>query len=283
MRGHVLTVTLNPAIDKTIRGKKTSLSAGGKGINVSRALNIFGIKNTATGIIGGKAGDNIIFRLKKEKIINDFFRIKKETRTNLTVIGPGSGRISRKIEKGPEVTAPEFAGFKKKFRSLLKGCRFVVFSGANANGLPDSAYAELIKIAEGKGIKAALDTRDAPLAQGLKARPFLVKPNLEEAERAKGRGANITLLTLGPGGAIAFGGKKLIFAKPPRLKAVNDVGCGDAFLAGFIAYYLKEKNFTDCIRAATAAGAANALSMGPGAFKKRDFEKVMKKVKIEAV
>ena len=283
MRGHVLTVTLNPAIDKTVRGKKTILSAGGKGINVSRALNSLGIKNIATGIIGGKAGNLIISRLKKEKIKNDFFRIKKETRTNLTAIGPGSGRISRKIGEGPKVTASEFAGFKKKFRSLLEGCAFAVFSGANANGLPDSAYAELIKIAAKKGIKAALDTRDAPLMQGLKARPFLVKPNLEEAERVKGRGANIALLTLGAGGAIAFGGKKVIFAKPPKLKAINDVGCGDAFLAGFIAYHLRGKGLEDCIRAATAAGSANALGLRPGAFKKRDFEKLTGKVKVEAV
>jgi tagatose 6-phosphate kinase len=283
MRGHVLTVTLNPAIDKTIRGKKINLSAGGKGINVSRALDIFGIKNTATGIIGGKSGDHVASLLKKEKIKNDFFRIKKDTRTNLTVISPGSGRIFRKIGKGPAVSVSEFAGFKKKFRSLLKGCRFAVFSGANANGLPDSAYAELIKIAAKKGIKASLDTRDAPLARGLKARPFLVKPNLEETECAKGRGANITLVTLGAGGAVAFGGKKLLFAKPPRLKAVNDVGCGDAFLAGFIAYYLKGKGLEDCVRAATAAGAANTLSLRPGAFKKRDFEKLMEKVKVEAI
>ncbi len=283
MRGHVLTVTLNPAIDKTICGEKTGISAGGKGINVSRALNIFGIKNIATGIIGGKSGDRIASRLKREKIKNDFFRIKKETRTNLTVIGPGNGKISRRIEKGPPLTLAEFAGFKKKFGSLLKGCRFVVFSGANANGFPDTAYRELIKIAGGKGIKAALDTRDTPLAQGLKARPFLVKPNLEEAERAKGRGAGITLLTLGPGGAIAFGGRKIIFAKPPRLKAVNDVGCGDAFLAGFIAYYLNGKDLEDCVRAATAAGAANALSLKPGDLKKRSFEKLMKEVKVEAV
>ena len=283
MSGRILTVSLNPAIDKTISGKRACLSAGGKGVNVSRALKILGVKNLATGLIGGKNGDRIASLFKKEKIKNDFFRIKKETRTNLTVIGPAGGKISRTIEKGPQVTAAEFAGFKKKFRSLLKDCRFVVFSGANANGLPDSAYAELIRIAARRGIKAALDTRDAPLVRGLKVRPFLVKPNLEEAECIKGRGVNISLITLGPGGAIAFGGRRVIFAKPPRLKAVNDVGCGDAFLAGFIAYYLKGKDLKDCLRAATAAGAANALSLRPGAFKKSDFEKLTKKVKIEVV
>ena len=289
MPGYVLTVTLNPAIDRTVIGDKARLSAGGKGINVSRALNILGVKNIATGIVGGENGDDIIRLLEKEKIKNDFFRIKGETRTNLTLISPRGRRMSRKIEKGPKVSAAEFKTFKRKFRSLLKGCGFVVFSGANANGLSDSAYAELMKIASGRKIKAALDTRDAPLKRGLAARPFIIKPNLKEAEyllgsriRSResasgaaelvcGRGAKIAIVTLGAGGAAASDGKRIVYAQAPKIKAVNNVGCGDAFLAGFIAYHLKGKGLGDCLNAAVRIGAAAAISVKPGDFKWRYF------------
>ncbi|MDD5270491.1 MAG: hexose kinase [Candidatus Omnitrophica bacterium] len=283
MPAPVLTVTLNPAVDRTVNGARVKLSAGGKGINVSRALKALGVDSIVTGLAGGKAGDFIRSALRRERISERLVGIRGESRKNLTVIGRG-GKITRRIEKGPAVSAEEFREFKKMFAKLLRGRRYVVFSGANANGLKDSAYAELIGIAKKNGVMTALDTRDAALKEGLKAKPDIVKPNIKEARYICGRdpmgclrakGARTVLLTMGRAGAAATDGKDKVNARPPRVKAVNDVGCGDAFLAGFIAYRLKGKGFKESVRAATAAGAANAAAKAaclvPGSFKRKDF------------
>jgi 1-phosphofructokinase family hexose kinase len=288
MPAPVLTITLNPAVDKTVKGACIKLSAGGKGINVSRALKALGVDSIATGFAGGDTGRFIRSALKKERIGGHFMNIRGTTRTNLTVIGR-AGKIKRRIEKGPAVSASEFKKFKKIFTRLLRNRRYVVFSGANANGLPDSAYAQLIKIAKSKRVATVLDTRDAALKEGLKAKPDIVKPNIGEARYIYGKrltsinrikdalrcfrakGAGIVLLTMGPEGAAACDGKDQVFTRPPRQKAKNDVGCGDAFLAGFVAYRLKGKDLAGSVRAASAAGAANAAGLVPGSFNKKDF------------
>ncbi|MFA5335599.1 MAG: hexose kinase [Candidatus Omnitrophota bacterium] len=279
MPAPVLTITLNPAVDKTVRGARAKLSAGGKGINVSRALKALGVGSVATGFAGGDTGKFIRSALKKERIESRFMEIRGSTRTNLTHIRPG-GKAARRIEKGPVISAAEFKQFKKIFTGLLRGRKYAVFSGANANGLPASAYRELISIAKKNGVKAVLDTRDAALAEGLKAKPDIVKPNIKEARYICGKdplrcflakGARTVLLTMGAAGATASDGRHTVFARPPKIRAANDVGCGDAFLAGFIAYRLKGKSFTESVRAASAAGAANAASLVPGALNKKDF------------
>lgn len=292
MSAPVLTVTLNPAVDRTVDGSRVKLSAGGKGINVSRALKALGVKSVVTGFAGGKTGDFIRSALKKERISERLTVIRGASRQNLTVIGRG-GKVTRRIGKGPAVSAEEFREFKKAFVKLLRGRRYVVFSGANANGLKDSAYAELIRIAKKHGVMAALDTRDAALKEGLKAKPDIVKPNNKEARRICGKsaleclrakGARAVLLTMGKAGAAATDGRNKIVARPPEVEEVNNVGCGDAFLAGFIAYRLKGKDFKESVRAATAAGAANAAAKAacivPGSFKKKDFLKILRRTDV---
>ncbi|MFA5165244.1 MAG: 1-phosphofructokinase family hexose kinase [Candidatus Omnitrophota bacterium] len=292
MPAPVLTVTLNPAVDKTVDGPRVKLSAGGKGINVSRALKTLGVDSVVTGFAGGRPGDFIRSALKKERISERLVGIRGASRQNLTVIGRG-GKTTRRIEKGPAVSAKEFVEFKKAFVKLLRGRRYVVFSGANANGLKDSAYAELIRIAKKNGVMTVLDTRDAALKEGLRARPDIVKPNIEEAryicgkgtlECLRAKGARTVLLTMGAAGAAATDGRDTVIARPPKAGAVNNVGCGDAFLAGFIAYRLKGRDFKDSVRAATAAGTANAAAKAaclvPGSFKKKDFLEILRQTDV---
>jgi len=289
MPAPVLTVTLNPAVDKTIKGRRVKLSAGGKGINVSRALKVMGVRSIAAGLAAGASGKFILSELKKEGINGRFSRVKGLSRTNLTVID-AKGRIIRGIQDGPAVTREEFSGFKKKFTALLKGRCYAVFSGANANGLCVSAYAELIRISRKAGVMTVLDTRGEALKRGLRACPDIVKPNAEEAEYISGisprttsdirkimrifrkKGARTVLLTLGEKGAAASDGERVIFARPPKIRTGNSVGCGDAFLAGFIARRIEGGDLASCLRSAAAAGTANAAGMVPGAFKIKDYK-----------
>jgi len=292
---YILTVTLNPAIDKTVkvpaftigqehREEALSLSAGGKGLNVSRTLKLLGIRTLATGIAGGSAGDFISGELDKEGISNDFLKTKRQTRTNLTVIDTCSGKITRVIERGPDVNASIFGSFKDKFGRLLKNASFVIFSGSNAYGLADDSYAELILMAKKKGVPAALDTSGKPLIAGLRAGPDIVKPNLEEAEYALGKkldtvkkikqavmslrekGAGMGLITMGAKGSVGYDGHELVYIALSPIEYVNDVGCGDAFLAAFIVSRIRGMSFAESLAAATRIGTLSALTEKPGAF-----------------
>ena len=310
MPKHVLTVTLNPAIDKIIKVKNFSvgrdfrseditLSAGGKGVNVSRVLKSLGRHSIATGFIGGTTGKYIKEELGKEKIQNDFLEIRNETRTNLTILDQSTHKITRVLEQGPRITSFELKRFKNKFSSLLKNCSVVIFSGSIAPGLPESIYFELIKIAQKKNVKTVLDTSGKSLVLGLQAKPFLIKPNLEEAQYVLGKrvnsvskikdaiqrfprlGIKIIILSLGEEGAVALNGKEIIKATAPRLKCENNVGCGDALLGGFITAQQKNQNFKDSLRFAVACGASNVLSIKPGLINPRVVKKLVKQIKIK--
>lgn len=291
---------MNPAIDKTV-AEDIALSAGGKGLNVARALKTLGEKPIAIGLIGGIAGGYIKRKLIEEDIGFDFSEITGETRTNLTLIDTATGRTSRIVKQGPPVSAAEFGRFKKKYLRLLKDCDYAIFSGRNARGLGDSAYGALVRLAKRAKVKTVVDTHGRPLASAIKARPFLVKPNIEEAERLLGRklnslprikeavnlfhrrGVTIVVITMGRKGAVASEGKGIYFAAPPVVKNVNDVGCGDSFIAGFVFSMRGGQGLRECLRSAVAAGAANTLTVTPGMFKVSDFRKLKARIRTKAV
>lgn len=296
----ILTVTLNPAIDKTVRVKVT-LSAGGKGLNVSRVIKTLGGKTIATGLIGGATGMFIKNKLNAEKIANDFFFVSGETRTNLTKINPKNGEITRVLEPGPVISKKEASDFRKKYCSLLAKSKYVVFTGSLPKGLKPGIYAELVKIAKNKNVATVLDTSKEALRLGIKSKPFILKPNLEELEEVIGRklnsiakikeaiqtlhhkGTEIVIITMGEKGAVASNGKEILKTVLPKIKCINNVGSGDSFIGGFVYSYSKGKSFSESLKLAAACGSANALSINPGFCKKKDINKLLKKIKIERV
>ena len=312
MKPYILTVTLNPAVDKTVivphfrigrdfREQAISISAGGKGINVSRVLKHLGVASIVSGFLGGTDGQYIRQKLNKEKIEYDFCPIKNNTRTSLTIIDPALNTITRVLERGPGVTKKELSLFRKKFLSLLGHCGYVVFSGRNIPGAPDSFYGELIAIAKRKNIISVLDTSGRPLGLGIKQKPFMIKPNLHEAEQVLGRelssltkikaavsqfhqqGVEVVAITLGSRGALVSCGKEMIMVTPPRLVRKSPVGCGDAFIGGFIAEYARKRHFAECVRMAVACGAANVRSINPGFIKPQTLQRIFKQVKLRCV
>lgn len=303
MPNKVLTVTINPAIDclqiVSSRGLKESLSAGGKGINVSRALNFFRIYNTATGILGGSRGAAFHKMLRAEKIRADFFNITKESRVNLTRVYKNRTKVERKISLGPGINTQELNGFKRKYQKLLKRSLWVVIAGRKAKGACDHLYAQLTRMAKMAGSKVVLDAADDSFYDGLKAKPFMIKPNLDELESFLGRklrsiaqiksviqnfhrqGVEVVVVSMGAKGAIASDGKEMWQAIPPRLSVVNTVGCGDSLVAGFIYSYLKNKTLKEHIRTAVAAGCADALTIQPGLIRQKDFQKILKTIQLK--
>ncbi|MBF0523217.1 MAG: 1-phosphofructokinase family hexose kinase [Candidatus Omnitrophica bacterium] len=312
MRKVVLTVTLNPALDRTVivddfnLGKehclgKEYLSAGGKGLNVARALKIFGVPVLATGILGGNEGKTIEQLLKDENIPSDFYHILNSTRTNLTVISQKSRQQTRILSPGPRVSSKDLASFTKKYSKLLSKSSLVVLSGRNANGALDTYYADLIRLARRKDVPCVLDTSGKSLMNGIKARPVMVKPNVEETEailhqklktnaqiqsaisKLHRLGAEIVFISTGKTGAIGSNQKEIFRVVPPEVSAYNDVGCGDAFIAAAVYAYLSGESFKNIVKFAVSAATASAMSIKPAEIDLREQKSIFKKVRISQV
>lgn len=311
MKKFVLTVTLNPTLDRTIlEASKTNvapthknviISAGGKGINVSRALNFFRQTNLAVGFLGGKTGQTMESLLRGEGIRSHCMTIEGQTRINSTRINTATTDIKRTIKKGPWVTRNETRQLKDHYRKLLNKASLVVLSGRNARGVPDSFYAQLIALAHKANVKSVLDTSGKALREGLKAGPFMIKLNRQEAEDVLQMELNtaskiktaikcfhrmdieIVVISLGAKGAVGSYRRRMCYAQTPPLKIKNDVGCGDAFLGGFLSSYLADAPFEKAMSTAVAAGAANAGSYIPGLIDRKMFKQMIQCVKLKKI
>lgn len=312
MTKSILTVTLNPAVDKIYQTAKLTpgqdhwfppaqASAGGKGINVSRGLKRLGLAARATGFLGGPSGEYIHRALNQENIAHRFIPIRGETRVSLTIIQTSTGQSTRILEEGPGVSWKEIGAFRRAFAGLLKNSSHVVFSGRNIPGAGQDFYASLIRTARQAGKKTILDTSGPALAAGLKAGPSLIKPNRAEAEAVlrykldtaanlkrglqyfRRLGIETVIISLGPEGVVAVHAKESWRIIPPRIQAVNLVGCGDALIAGFLYAESRKLGFVECLRMAVAAGTANALTMTPGDLSRGEVMKMFRGVKASPI
>ncbi len=295
----IVTVTLNAAIDRTLtvpnfqRGQRHRASAGvtlagGKGINVARALKMLGVPVVATGLVGGATGTRIVEELTNEAILNDFVHIEGESRTSTAVVDPTGGTYTEINEWGPAVRAEELEMLLEKLRYLTQGAELVVFAGSLPRDVADDFYAEATRELTRRHIQVALDTEGEPLLLGVEAEPFIVTPNQAEAEALVGqefhddedfRLALDSIAEMGPRnvlittdeGCVAMlreekGEPVRYRALAPKVDPVSTVGSGDVLLAAFIAARHVGRPFEEALRAAVAAGAASTLEIGAGQF-----------------
>ena len=197
----IVTVTMNAAIDRTLtvpnfqRGQRHRASAGltlagGKGINIARALKRLGVPVVATGLAGGRTGTRIVEELTAEAILNDFVRIDDESRTSTAIVDPTGGSYTEVNEWGPHVSAEELEMLLEKLVYLSQGADYVVFSGSLPRGIDDGFYAEAVRELNRRGAQTVLDSEGEPLRLGVQAEPLLVSPNEREAEALVGQEFN---------------------------------------------------------------------------------------------
>jgi 1-phosphofructokinase family hexose kinase len=296
----IITVTLNAAIDKTLavpsfrlgrrhRAVEQTAMAGGKGVNVARALKALGQPVIATGVAGGHTGTRIIEHLTEEGILNDFVRIREESRTSTAVVDPTSGEQTEINERGPQVSETELELFVDKLLYLAKGAAICVFAGSLPRGVDVGVYGHLIAELRKIGVTTVLDSEGESLRLGTRACPTVVSPNELEAEGLVGHefaddedrrtsvqemvelGAREAIMTL-PDGALALladgdeagGSPRLYRALLEPLEPVSAVGSGDAFLAGYLACRYAGRDPEGCIRFGVACGAESTQHFGAG-------------------
>jgi 1-phosphofructokinase len=291
MKDKVITITLNPSIDKTITVEKltpyglnraisTRMDPGGKGINVARVLKNFGVDVMVSGLIAGDQGKLLKDYLKKSKIYTDFMETSGETRTNLKIIDESVNKTTEINESGFYVSHDDLMTFKRKFQSLMKDASIVVISGSVPPGVPSDFYAECISIAKSEGVKTLLDADGDTLTEGLKAVPYAIKPNIHELELLGGctffnikdivnavqkqieKGIEIAIVSMGPDGAIVADRHDVYKVDSWDVKVKSAVGAGDSMVGSLAYSILRNDSLFDIAKITTAAGTITATKAG---------------------
>jgi 1-phosphofructokinase/tagatose 6-phosphate kinase len=311
----IITVTLNAAIDKSLsvpnfrlgrrhRTVEQRTIAGGKGVNIARTLKALGQPVIATGFAGGATGTHIVEQLTEESILNDFVRIRDESRTNTSVLDPTNGQQTEINERGPTVSDREIELFRDKLLYLARGAAIVVFAGSLPPGVEPDIYAALIGDLKGVGVTTVIDTDGEPLRLAARAEPDVVSPNMLEAEELVGhefageeeRSLVVReIAALGPREAImtlpdgCFG--QVLVDGQPRLKRarieprepIAKSGSGDAFLAGYLAARYEGRAPDQCLRFGVACGAESTGRLGAGLIDPREARRLMGDVELSVI
>lgn len=291
MNKKILTVTLNPCVDKTItiegfeygglnRAKNTRVDVGGKGINVAKVLSSFDASVFAFGIVAGKQGQEVISFLDDKGIPNSFIKAKGETRTNYKVFDNKCKIITEINEQGFCVNEVLLEECVNNIIRLLPETEIMVLSGSVPSGVDDGIYKRLIDISKKYDVKVILDADGDKLKLGIEALPYAIKPNVFEFEKLVGRklktnkeiitaareyidmGISMIIISMGAEGAIFLSDNEVYMSTPFPVDCKSTVGAGDSMVAA-LAYGLKQGyTLEEIARLATAAGSVTASKEG---------------------
>ena len=257
----IVTVTLNPSLDRTVevarllrgevvRAHAGHLDAGGKGVNVTRALTAHGVPSIAVLPVGGPEGNQLVDLLAAERIQVAAVPIGRPIRSNISVVEP-DGTVTKINEPGATLTDDETAALLATVRRCLPGAGWVVAAGSLPPDLSPGFYADLTAAVAGSGARVAVDTSGPALLEAAKAGPALVKPNhnelaevigtelhtvgdvIEAAGRLRDLGVGTVLASLGSAGAVLLGPHGVWHGQAPAT-VTSTVGAGDAMLAGYL-------------------------------------------------
>ncbi|WOO37609.1 1-phosphofructokinase [Anaerocolumna sp. AGMB13020] len=285
----IYTVTLNPSLDYIVtvpvftpgmvnRTTEEMLYPGGKGINVSLVLKNLGIESTAIGFIAGFTGEELTNRLRKYGICTEFIQVKEGlTRINVKVRSEQESEING---KGPLISKGELR-LLFNFLETLQENDILVLGGSVPESIPSTLYMEIMKNLRGRNIKIVVDATKDLLLNVLNYNPFLIKPNhhelgeifgkklitktdvVEYAGRLKAMGAQNVLVSMAGDGAVMITETGEVYeTNAPKGIVKNSVGAGDSMVAGFLAGYLKTKDYKEAFKMGVCSGSASAFSDG---------------------
>ena len=306
----ILTVTLNAAIDKRYvvenyqvgevnRVKECAYVAGGKGLNVSKTAAIAGAEVLATGFVGGHAGAYITEAVEKQGVATDFIQVKGESRSCINIYDTVNKTQTEFLEPGVVVSEEEQRAFYLKFDQLLAKCDVVAMSGSVPKGIRTDMYPKLVAMAKAAGKKIIVDTSGALLEETVKAKPNMVKPNIDEIRLLTGKqilgreelieagielqksGIERVVISLGADGSLMFVDEGVYQAVVPKIDAVNTVGCGDCMTAGFAISFEQGMSPEEALRFASATSAASAMREETGYFETEDMKALFDQIEIK--
>ena len=304
----IYTVTLNPALDKTVEIPSLTVDAvnritsmrtdpGGKGINVSKVIGKLGGNSIAAGILGGDTGRAILSALESMGLTTCFHFVEGETRTNMKISDPEAHTNTDINEPGVTVSEEILGELLTELLGKVTEKDIVVISGSMPKGSPQDTYYTWTKAFREKGAKVILDADGELLKAGLKASPYLIKPNnhelsaltgktletpkeLEETARSlmKEYGIEKTVVSMGGAGALYVTADETIYAEGLKVPVGSTVGAGDSVVAALAVAEESGMSLEETVCLSTATGAANVMCSGTQAAEYEVIEKLIPKV-----
>lgn len=288
----VLTVSLNPAVDRNCRLKKLEPGevnrldsvesvAGGKAVNVTKVLRQFRIPVAAVGFLGGRTGELIEETLEEMGVECHFTAVDGETRTNVNLLA-ADGRVTELLDPGPVITEKGLREFLKQFTGCMENCEMTVLSGSLPAGVPTDIYKSLVRLCRMAGRPVILDASGEALKKGIEAGPDLVKPNRRELETLAGRklenreeleaaargllnyGIKKVIVSLGSEGILGVTPSETVWKPAKKVQVVNTVGCGDTVVASLCMSEMAGEETEIALDKAVALAAANAVTQENG-------------------
>lgn len=290
----IVTVTMNPAIDKTVdvesfvhgglnRVKHIIMDAGGKGINVSKTIKALGGDSIATGFLGGNNGNAIANMLESDQVKAQFVIVDGETRINTKIV-EADGTVTELNEAGPKIFEEEQKHFEEQLIQYAKEGTWFVLSGSVPTGVPKTIYGDIIRKMHEKGAKVFLDADGELFTESLAAKPDIIKPNRVELEKYIGaehslteeellsvgndlldKGIGTVIISLGHEGALFLTKEQSLKCPAISVKVQSTVGAGDALVAAFTYGMDMGEDFESCAKLgiATSAGAVSTEGTKP--------------------
>lgn len=308
----IYTVTLNPTLDKTLsvpelrpgevhRARLIRQDLGGKGINVSRALRLLGIESEIVALFAGATGRAMQEGLDENGYRGHYLWLDGETRQNLTLRDESRNLYTKINEPGPLLSPDHLADLHRLIAQLAGHGDIWAFCGSLPPGAPVDLYARLIHQVQEAGGRAFLDTSEPSLHEGVSARPFAIKPNLEEAAELLHRplaaedaqqqavrelqasSISIVALSRGQRGLVLAMGTEIVQTIPPAVVARSPIGAGDATLAGLIWATIENCDPGETARRAVACGTAAAMEEGTALGTRTQIESLLPQIQITSI
>jgi 1-phosphofructokinase family hexose kinase len=308
----IYTLTLNPAVDReltvpvvefdaVLRAIDARVDFGGKGFNVSRLLKGMGVASTAVGFLGGRAGELLQDGLQALGIDTDFVWVPDETRTNISIVTPSHSHYLKVNEKGPVVDPAKQEELLGKIDALTRPGDWWVLAGSLPPGVTDDFYARIIRVLRQHQARAILDTIGEPLRLGCAEKPFLVKPNVEEAQaltglpmgsaaeiavaaaRIRQLGAENIVISMGKAGALLQTAEGTWLAHSPKVQEKNPIGAGDSMVGGLVGALTRGVPLPEALGWGVASGAATASLSGTEVGTPAVVEALLSQVRLESL
>ncbi len=306
----ILTVTANTAVDKRYvtagsrvgevnRVKTVTRTAGGKGLNVSRAAFIAGEEVLATGFLGGHNGRLIEELLAQDGISGDFVWCEGESRDCINIWDETTRTQTEFLEPGFEIGKEDMGRLAAKVEEKIDQADVITISGSVPRGADAGLYGQLLDIARAHGKKAILDTSGQLLADSIAFRPYMIKPNIDEirmltgmpmdnmddilaaAKKLHEAGIACVVISLGASGAVMSCEDGAWQALVPKVDAVNTVGCGDSMIGGFAAAIARGMSMPEALRFAASVSTAAAMTTGTGSFRPEDQKRLIGQIRLK--
>jgi 1-phosphofructokinase family hexose kinase len=306
----IYTLTLNPAVDReltvpamefdsVLRASESRVDFGGKGFNVSRLLKGMEESSIAVGFLGGNAGELLQKGLRSLGIGTDFVWVAGETRTNVSIVTQSHDHYIKVNEKGPLVDAAKQQELLDKIDSLAKRGDWWVLAGSMPPGVADDFYARIVNVLNKHEAHAILDTTGESLRLGCAEKPYLVKPNAEEAHALTGlpmdtpaeiaaaaaeirkMGAQNVVVSMGKSGALLQTPKETWLTHSPKIQEKNPIGAGDSMVGGLVWALTQGIALKESLGWGVASGAATASLSGTEVGSRPLIEELFGQVRFE--